>query len=69
MPDKDRHFDTPPELWNKLKPLAREMRHEPTPAEDKLWQHLRNRRVQGQNSNANMPLIGLSPIFVVWRYS
>ena len=40
-------FHTPPELWEKLKPLARQMRHEPTPAEDALWQRLRNRRVAG----------------------
>jgi very-short-patch-repair endonuclease len=37
--------DTSPNLWYKLKPLARQMRHEPTPAEDTLWQRLRNRRV------------------------
>ena len=37
---------SPPELWAKLKPLAREMRHEPTPAEEKLWQQLRGRRFQ-----------------------
>ncbi|MBZ0317730.1 MAG: endonuclease domain-containing protein [Anaerolineae bacterium] len=37
-------FDTSPELWEELKPLARQMRHEPTLAESKLWQELRNRR-------------------------
>jgi very-short-patch-repair endonuclease len=36
-----------PELWEKLKPLAREMRCEPTPAENILWQQLRNRNLQG----------------------
>jgi very-short-patch-repair endonuclease len=35
----------PPELWEKLKPLARQMRHEPTPAEDYLWKYLRSRRL------------------------
>ncbi len=34
-------------LWVKLKPLAREMRHKPTPAENKLWQRIRGRQVQG----------------------
>jgi very-short-patch-repair endonuclease len=34
-------------LWEKLKPLARERRHEPTPAENQLWQHLRSRQIQG----------------------
>lgn len=38
-------WQTAPELWAKLKPLAREMRHDPTPAEDKLWQRLRNRQL------------------------
>ena len=38
---------TTPELWAKLKPLARQMRHEPTPAEGKLWQALRGRRLGG----------------------
>ncbi|MCB9455881.1 MAG: endonuclease domain-containing protein [Anaerolineaceae bacterium] len=38
-------FHTPPELWKNLKPLARQMRHEPTPAENALWERLRNRRV------------------------
>ncbi|MBK8022909.1 MAG: endonuclease domain-containing protein [Chloroflexi bacterium] len=42
-----RLFHSPPELWNKLKSIAREMRHEPTPAEEYLWQRLRNRQVAG----------------------
>ncbi|MEL6308715.1 MAG: DUF559 domain-containing protein [Chloroflexota bacterium] len=29
------------DLWAKLKPLAKQMRHAPTPAEDVLWQGLR----------------------------
>ncbi len=33
-------WPTPPELWEKLRPLARQKRHEPTPAEDVLWQRL-----------------------------
>jgi very-short-patch-repair endonuclease len=36
-----------PHLWEKLKPLARQMRHEPTPAEDQLWEYLRNRQIMG----------------------
>jgi very-short-patch-repair endonuclease len=39
------HPNTSPELWGKLKPLARQMRHQPTPAEDALWQRLRNRQI------------------------
>jgi very-short-patch-repair endonuclease len=34
-------------LWDRLKPRAREMRHAPTPAEDKLWQSLRRRQLDG----------------------
>ncbi len=36
-----------PKLWLKLKPLAREMRKEPTPAEAKLWQHIRKEQICG----------------------
>lgn len=36
-----------PQLWRRLKPLARQMRAEPTPAEHRLWQRLRKRQVQG----------------------
>ena len=38
---------TPPQLWEILKPLARQMRRHPTPEEDKLWQQLRNRGLLG----------------------
>jgi very-short-patch-repair endonuclease len=43
--EEKRPANTTPELWEKLKPLARQMRHEPTPAEDALWAKLRNRRL------------------------
>ena len=33
--------------WRNLKPLARQMRHEPTSAEALLWQELRGSQVQG----------------------
>jgi very-short-patch-repair endonuclease len=36
-----------PALWQKLKPLARQMRKEPTAAEFKLWQRLRKDQVRG----------------------
>jgi len=45
-PDSKTHpYLTPPELWAKLKPLARQKRRDPTPAEDALWQRLRNRQI------------------------
>lgn len=45
--EKHSHYTAPPDQWDRLKPLAREMRHEPTPAEDALWKHLRGRRLNG----------------------
>ncbi len=48
--DPDRRenpYLSPPEWWNLLKPAAREMRHEPTKAEDILWSYLRDRRLAG----------------------
>ncbi|MBN2305270.1 MAG: endonuclease domain-containing protein [Anaerolineae bacterium] len=38
-------WKTPPELWEKLKPLARQMRHDPTPAEEALWQRVRRNQL------------------------
>ena len=36
-----------PALWKRLKPVARQLRKEHTPAEKILWQHLRKRQVKG----------------------
>src|SRR5687767_8167856 len=36
-----------PELWKKLKPLARQMRKAPTGAEAILWQQLRKEQIRG----------------------
>jgi very-short-patch-repair endonuclease len=41
----ENQWRTPPDLWDKLKPLARQMRHEPTSAEAFLWQHLRRKQL------------------------
>jgi len=43
--DKKTGWHTPPDLWEKLKPLAREHRHDPTPAEKLLWKALRSQTV------------------------
>ncbi|MEH1935502.1 MAG: endonuclease domain-containing protein [Nostoc sp.] len=40
-------WQTPHELWKKLKPLARQMRCEPTPAEKLLWEKLRHKQLLG----------------------
>ncbi|MEI1377018.1 endonuclease domain-containing protein [Nostoc sp. UHCC 0926] len=40
-------WQTPNELWKKLKPLARQMRCEPTSAEKLLWEKLRHKQLLG----------------------
>ena len=45
--DRDLPFHATGAQWAVHKPLARQMRHAPTPAEDALWQQLRNRQVGG----------------------
>lgn len=34
-------------VWQAIKPLARQKRHEPTQAEEVLWQRLRDRQIAG----------------------
>lgn len=41
------HTRTTTALWEKIKPLAREMRKAPTPAEEVLWQRLRRKQLSG----------------------
>ncbi len=41
------YWKTRTDTWEKLKPLARQMRCEPTLAEDSLWQKLRNKQLLG----------------------
>ncbi len=41
MAGRHETWRTKPELWRKLKPVARVMRREPTQAESVLWSHLR----------------------------
>lgn len=36
-----------PQLWEKLKPLARQMRCKPTPAEKLFWEKLRHKQLLG----------------------
>ncbi|MFI5400091.1 MAG: endonuclease domain-containing protein [SAR324 cluster bacterium] len=40
-------WKTTDKLWTVLKPQARRLRTEATPAEDRLWAELRGRRLQG----------------------
>lgn len=41
----DLWWHTSDKWWEKLKPLARENRQQPTPAENALWQRLRKRQI------------------------
>ncbi len=47
---------SPPAWWDKLKPLARQKRREPTAAEDYLWQHLRDRQLNGLKFRRQYPI-------------
>ena len=47
MNKKYKIWRTETTLWEKLKPIARQMRHEPTEAENILWQHLRRYNLHG----------------------
>jgi len=38
-------WQTAARLWADFRPLAREARHNPTPAEDRLWQALRRKQL------------------------
>ncbi|MBN1643388.1 MAG: endonuclease domain-containing protein [Dehalococcoidales bacterium] len=54
---KDAHtWHTTPELWEKLKPLARQKRKEPTKAEEKLWQCLRRKQLSGFKFRRQHPI-------------
>ncbi len=55
-PERIRSWQTPPELWSKLKPEARRMRRKPTGAERQLWQQLRNRQVRGLKFRRQHPI-------------
>jgi very-short-patch-repair endonuclease len=42
-----KEWHTDPVLWDKLKPIAREMRSKPTQAENLLWKKLRSHQLCG----------------------
>lgn len=64
MDEKPKQFTSSSAQWEKLKPLVREMRHQPTPAEDALWQKLRNRQVQGAKFRRQHSIEGFIVDFV-----
>ncbi|MEZ4671279.1 MAG: DUF559 domain-containing protein [Anaerolineae bacterium] len=54
IPYAQTYTDT--QLWDALKPLARQMRHEPTPAEEALWEQIRNRKIHGLKFRRQHPI-------------
>jgi very-short-patch-repair endonuclease len=54
--ENQREWKTDPGLWEKLKPLAREMRQQRTPAENVLWQCLRSRKLNGLKFRRQHPI-------------
>ena len=53
---KRRGWSTQPALWEKLKPLAQQKRHEPTPAEAKLWHYVRGSKLNGKKFRRQHPI-------------
>jgi purine nucleoside phosphorylase len=45
-----------PEVWKVTQPLAREMRLEPTPAEERLWKALRGKQLAGYKFRRQHPI-------------
>ena len=43
--ESNTRWSTPAALWIKLKPVARQMRRQPTPSESQLWHRLRDRKL------------------------
>jgi phosphoribosylformylglycinamidine synthase len=62
--DQYHYLTSSPAQWEKLKPLARAMRHAPTPAENALWQRLRNRRMGGARFRRQHSIAGFIVDFV-----
>jgi chorismate synthase len=50
--------------WKNLKDFARQNRHNQTEAEEKLWQAVRNRNIDGYKFRRQHPLAGFIPDFV-----
>jgi len=60
---KKGNWKTSPELWHRLKPLARQMRRKPTPAEAKLWHYIRKRQIRGVQFRRQHPIERFIPDF------
>ncbi|MBN8591789.1 MAG: endonuclease domain-containing protein [Anaerolineae bacterium] len=68
MTDPDKRlfpqFTGASDQWENLKAYAREMRHQPTPAESHLWRRLRGRRVGGMRIRRQYAIAGFIVDFV-----
>lgn len=61
---KPGYMTTPVESWTFLAEFARQNRKNATPAEDKLWQEIRNRKIHGFKFRRQHPINGFIPDFV-----
>ncbi|MBS1935781.1 MAG: chorismate synthase, partial [Bacteroidetes bacterium] len=63
-PASSGYITNTPEHWKFLHEYAKANRQNPTAAEDKLWQELRNRKIEGFKFRRQHPVAGYIPDFV-----
>lgn len=54
--DQPEKWQISPELHLKMRRVARELRNQPTPTEDKLWQAIRRKQVDGRKFRRQMAI-------------
>jgi len=64
LDDQSPQFTTTLPQWDNLKPLAQEMRHQPTPSEDIIWESVRARRLNGAKFRRQHAIDGFIVDFV-----
>ncbi|MFI5130871.1 MAG: chorismate synthase [Chitinophagales bacterium] len=62
--DEYGYITNPPEQWKFLSEFAKQNRKSSTEAEDKLWQAVRNRKINGCKFRRQHPIAGFIPDFV-----
>jgi very-short-patch-repair endonuclease len=63
-PDVPGYMTNSAENWRILSVFAKQNRKNPTPAEDKLWQEVRNRKIHGFKFRRQHPVNGFIPDFI-----
>lgn len=58
------YITNPTENYSSLLTFAKQNRRNPTPAEDKLWQEVRNRKIHGHKFRRQHPVNGFIPDFI-----